>query len=113
MAKVITLTGLKDDVMDFATPEALACLESGGIPVWDNAGGMVCDGVQGAPVAVTPKFDWKKSLKYTAVFGIGAGLGYFSLNKKVGAPISSMGGGAAALLGMLAFQKGGWLNKSA
>ncbi len=112
MAKVMTLTGL-GETMDFATPEALECMDAGGTPVWDDAGGMICDGVQGAPIAAGTTFDWKKSLKYTAVFGAGAGLGYFALNRRVGTPISAFGGGAAALLGILAFQKGGWLNKTA
>ena len=116
MAKVITLSGL-DDVMDFATPEALACLESGGIPSWTNAGVMTCEGAGvpepiAAPVAGTTGV-WRNALKYVAVFGGGAGLGYFTMNKRFGTPASAAAGGAAALLALFAFQPGGWLNKGA
>ena len=103
MAKVITLTGL-GETMDFATPEALACMDAGGTPVWDDGGGMVCEGVPGSPVAGTT-FDWKTSLKYVAVGCIGSGLGYFALNKKMGGVPASALGGAAALGTMFLWNK--------
>jgi len=103
MAKVITLTGL-GETMDFATPEALACMDAGGTPVWANDGSMVCEGVQGTPVAGTT-FDWKTSLKYVAVGCVGSGLGYFALNKKMGGVPASALGGAFAVGTMLLWNK--------
>jgi len=128
MAKVITLTGI-GDFMGFATPEALECLESGGIPVWADDHTMTCNGngslplpnggggapIAAAPIVTTPAptagFNWKNALKYAAVIGGGAGLGYFALDKRMGTPTSAAIGGTGALLALLAFQPGGWLNK--